>query len=172
MKRTALLLASLLAGPMPLAAQHDHSPYAGREAAEGTTLTPEEVQGLRAGDGMSLALPAELNGYPGPKHVLELADDLDLSAEQAERVREIFTDMQQAAMAVGEEIINAERHLAGAFRAGNATKDQIDRITGHLAEMRGRLRSIHLVAHIETTEALTSEQVSAYGRIRGYHAGH
>ena len=34
---------------------------------------------LRAGRGMGLALAAELNGYPGPAHVLELADKLDLA---------------------------------------------------------------------------------------------
>jgi hypothetical protein len=35
---------------------------------------------------MGLALPAELNGYPGPIHVLELSDKLGLSAEQKSRI--------------------------------------------------------------------------------------
>lgn len=37
---------------------------------------------LRSGKGMALALPAELNGYPGPSHSLERADQLKLSPEQ------------------------------------------------------------------------------------------
>jgi hypothetical protein len=32
---------------------------------------------------MGLALAAELNGYPGPIHVLELGDQLNLSSVQS-----------------------------------------------------------------------------------------
>ena len=44
-------------------------------------VDPYTVADLKAGRGMGLALAAELNGYPGPSHVLELADKLKLSAE-------------------------------------------------------------------------------------------
>ena len=36
---------------------------------------------------MGLALAGELNGYPGPKHVLELAAELDLSEDQRRAVQ-------------------------------------------------------------------------------------
>lgn len=39
-------------------------------------LTPEEVEQYRAGAGMGYAKAAELNHFPGPMHVLELAGPL------------------------------------------------------------------------------------------------
>ena len=49
------------------------SPYVGLEAREIKALSEEQRQELLDGHGMGLALAAELNHYPGPKHVLELA---------------------------------------------------------------------------------------------------
>ena len=45
-------------------------------------LSAEQMTALAAGRGMGSALAAELNGYPGPLHVLELADPLGLSEGQ------------------------------------------------------------------------------------------
>ena len=58
------------------------TPYAGMQARPIKALSDQQIADLKAGRGMGLALAAELNGYPGPLHVLELADKLDLSAEQ------------------------------------------------------------------------------------------
>ena len=54
---------------------------------------------------MGFALPAELNGYPGPRHVLDLADGLELTEVQAERTQELFECMQREAIATGERYI-------------------------------------------------------------------
>jgi len=53
-------------------------------------LSEQQVDDLRAGRGMGLALAAELNGYPGPSHLLELADKLELSADQRVRIGQLF----------------------------------------------------------------------------------
>ena len=52
------------------------SPYSGMQSRPIKALSEQQIADLRAGRGMGLALPAELNGYPGPVHVLELADKL------------------------------------------------------------------------------------------------
>lgn len=57
-------------------------PYAGLETRQIKALSGEPVAELRAGEGMGLALAAELNGYPGPRHVLDLANQLGLTDEQ------------------------------------------------------------------------------------------
>lgn len=57
------------------------SPYAGEEAREIKALSPSDIDGLIAGRGMGYAMAAELNGYPGPAHVLELAEQLELTAD-------------------------------------------------------------------------------------------
>jgi hypothetical protein len=59
-----------------------HSPYAGMQTRTIKALSEQQIADLKAGRGMGLVLPAELNGYPGPAHVLELSDQLGLSAEQ------------------------------------------------------------------------------------------
>jgi len=164
-------LASLAAcAPMSLVGQHQHdtSPYAATQSLEFPTLTPEEVGQLRGGEGMGLARPAELNHFPGPKHLLELASELQLTAAQVERIGVIRLQMTTQAVAKGEEILRAESHLSDVFAGGRPTLEDVARITTHQAKMRGELQAIHLAAHIESTRELTPEQVSAYDRLRGY----
>jgi len=48
-------------------------------------LSEQQITDLKTGRGMGLALAAEFNDYPGPSHVLELADALQLSDEQRRR---------------------------------------------------------------------------------------
>ena len=61
------------------------SPYVGMQTRSIKALSEQQIADLKAGRGMGLALPAELNGYPGPAHVLELSDQLGLSTEQGSR---------------------------------------------------------------------------------------
>ena len=61
-------------------------------------LSDQQVADLKAGRGMGLALAAELNGYPGPAHVLELSDKLGLTVEQRARVQQLFESMKQEAL--------------------------------------------------------------------------
>src|SRR4051794_23181782 len=72
------------------AAANAQTPYAGMQARPIKALSEQQVADLAAGRGMGLALAAELNGYPGPTHVLELADRLELSADQRARIKALF----------------------------------------------------------------------------------
>ena len=146
MPRPVAMLMLALSVAVPAAAQdtahvHDpsHSAYVSHEGAEGTVLTPKEISQLRNGEGMGLALPAELNRYPGPLHTLELEADLKLTPNQVERTREIFDAMKETAVRIGEQIIMVERHLNQTFQSGAATREEIRRMTGHGAELRGEL---------------------------------
>ncbi|MDE0028191.1 MAG: hypothetical protein OXU42_02145 [Deltaproteobacteria bacterium] len=151
-------------------AQHDHrmSPYAHTQSAEFATLTPDEVRELRNGDGMGLARAAELNSFPGPRHLLDLKADLDLTREQVVRIEAIHAKMKTSAVAKGEAILQAESHLANLFAAGRPTAAETTRMTEHLGIMRGQLQAIHLLAHIESTRELTAKQIERYDRLRGY----
>ena len=71
---------------MPAAAQT--SGYSGQEDREIKALSVEDTADLLAGRGMGAARAAELNHYPGPAHVLELREQLGLSAEQIHAVQE------------------------------------------------------------------------------------
>ena len=154
----------------PALAQHGHStsPYAHGQSSEVSSLTADEVRELRNGEGMGLARAAELNHFPGPKHLLELASELDLDPAQVERIEAIHKRMKGQAIAKGEEILEAESHLANLFSSGQPSVTELRRVTEHLGIMRGQLQAIHLLAHIESAGALADEQIEDYDRLRGY----
>ena len=78
----AVLSLTLSAG----AAQAQHAqPYSGMQARAVKALSDEQIADLKTGRGMGLALAAELNGYPGPRHMLELQKELTLSETQRAR---------------------------------------------------------------------------------------
>ncbi len=144
------------------------APYAGFEQREASGLGAAEVADLRAGRGMGFALPAELNGYPGPLHVLELAEQLHLTPTQRARMQELVAAMQAATASLGEALIAAERSLDRVFRSGVATAGEVDMAVEAAALARGRVRAAHLRVHLVTRDALTQEQRIAYARLRGY----
>lgn len=149
-------------------ATHAHGPYSGMQGRTIKALSEQQLSDLRAGKGMSLALPAELNGYPGPSHALELSEPLKLSAEQKSRTQALFNQMQQAAKAAGEEVIAAEAALDALFKTKAATPDALRKATHTAAVAQGQLRETHLRYHLAMVELLSPEQVAAYNRLRGY----
>ena len=167
----ALAWTSVLAlAPAPAAAQHTHaaSHYAHARSVEIPSLSQDEVHELRQGMGMGLARAAELNHFPGPMHLLELAPDLSLGITQERRIQAIFDRMKTEAVAKGEAILTAELHLSELFASGNPSTSAIRHMTGHIGMLRGELQAVHLLAHIEATRELTAEQIDAYDRLRGY----
>jgi hypothetical protein len=65
------------------------SPYAGMQTRSIKALSTQQIDDLRTGRGMGLALAAELNGYPGPAHVLELSERLALSPACAATINRV-----------------------------------------------------------------------------------
>lgn len=145
-----------------------HSAYADQEASGIAGLTAREMAQLLAGEGMGLARPAELNGYPGPLHVLEAADELALSPEQRRRTQEIFDAMHEAAVRLGGEIVERERTLSRRFEHGHIDDAALARLTAEIGALQGELRQVHLRAHLRMKELLSDEQVAAYDALRGY----
>src|SRR5260370_16868302 len=54
-------------------------PYAGMESRAIKTLSDQQIADLKEGNGMGLALAGELNGYPGPRHAIDVTNHLLLS---------------------------------------------------------------------------------------------
>lgn len=152
------------------AQHHGHSPYAGMERREIKSLSDADIADLRRGAGWGLALSAELNGMPGPAHVLELKDRLGLSPAQIASIEAIFLAMQTEARAAGEHFIAAEAAIEGAFRQGNLTEDRLRSLVAAAAEARANLRFIHLSRHLQTPALLTADQIARYNELRGYTA--
>jgi Spy/CpxP family protein refolding chaperone len=147
------------------------SPYVGFETREVKTLSTERQEGLKQGRGMGYALAAEMNGLPGPLHVLELAEQLGLDADQKQRTTMIYNRMRREAIAAGEALIAAEAHLDRMFASRNATPDRVEAQTSVAAAQEARLRAIHLNAHLAMVAVLSPEQIESYNRLRGYAGG-
>ncbi len=167
-----LVLALTLGSKGPLLAQahsHDHaSPYAEYMDREIKALSAEEIAGLLNGDGLGMALPAELNRYPGPRHVLELRAMLGLSADQESKVQAIFNEMQAQARSLGETIVELERELDRSFAEGTITEARLEESLEGIALNRARLRATHLRAHLRVLPVLSDSQLEHYERARGY----
>ena len=117
--KTLLALSVLAAGHAASAAES--SRYAGWQERSIKALSPEQIEDYLEGRGMGMALPAELNGYPGPRHVLELADELDLTPDQRARTEQLFEDMRRKAIDLGEQIVEREATLDELFASGTAS---------------------------------------------------
>lgn len=144
------------------------NPYSGQEQREIKALSPEEIQGYLAGKGAGLAKAAELNHYPGPVHVLELADKLQLSAEQKTRTKAIFDAMQKEAINQGKALIEKERELDRLFAAGAATPGSLRSTLKQIGVLQAEVRRAHLQAHIEQQAILSKAQIALYDKLRGY----
>ncbi len=165
-----LLIFSAACSPAP-----QPSPYAGQTESPVRGLTAQEVADLLAGRGAGYARTAELNSYPGPRHVLDLGRRLDLSDAQRERTQQVFDRMQRDAQRLGAAIVALEGELSAAFAGRVIAPGQLDARVDSLGSLYGRLRAVHLQAHLETTALLRADQIQAYDRLRGYgdstHAG-
>jgi Spy/CpxP family protein refolding chaperone len=144
------------------------SPYAGMEARPIKALSEQQIADLKTGRGMGLALPAELNGYPGPAHVLELSDQLGLSAEQKARVQNLFDAMKAEAVPLGERLLEQEAALDQLFASRTVTPERLKAATAAIGVTQGKLREIHLKYHLQTAQILTSDQMQQYSALRGY----
>ncbi len=143
-------------------------PYAGQHQRAITSFSEEEVSGLREGRGLGFAKPAELNGYPGPLHVLELATELGLSDEQRRAIEAIFARMKEEARAAGVRYLEAESAVDAAFRSGDATPERISALVRQAEAARAEVRLAHLKAHLATAPLLTAKQRHRYAELRGY----
>ena len=144
------------------------SPYAGEQTRPIKTLSERDVDELRSGGGWGLAKAAELNGVPGPKHVLELAEQLDLTPQQRDAVERVFQDMSTQAKTLGAQFVTAERELSDAFAAEPVDRAHVQQLVQASAGARAQLQLAHLAAHIDTAALLTPQQRERYVQLRGY----
>jgi len=165
----ALTLATIaIALPGQPAAADNQKEYAGQQSRAIKALSESDIAELRNGDGMGLAKAAELNGYPGPRHVLDLANELRLSEVQIKQVTAIRERMSVVARALGTALIERERTLDQLFAEGKITLERLAAETATIGDLQARLRAAHLAAHIETRGILSTEQAAQYNKLRGY----
>jgi hypothetical protein len=171
MFRNVLLGAAAAAALLAVDSASAQSPYTGQEAREIKALSPQEVSDLLAGKGMGFAKVAELNGYPGPVHVVELATQLQLTPEQMARTQALFNKMQARAVSIGRQLVDEERALDGQFASKSITAASLQSSLERIANLQAELRRVHLQTHLEQTALLSGAQIAAYSKLRGYGDG-
>lgn len=149
----------------------EQSTYVGEETRTIKSLSKERISGLLQGKGLGYAKVAELNGYPGPSHVLELAEALELTAEQKTNTENLFKKMQSAAQALGHELVEAEQRLDALFVKGEVSLSQVTASLTQVGILEARLRATHVNAHLAQKTILTPHQVQKYMKLRGYADG-
>jgi Spy/CpxP family protein refolding chaperone len=144
------------------------SPYSGEEQRRVASLSEKEIESLMRGDGMGFAKLAELNHFPGPKHVLDLSEQLGLSTSQVDATRQLYEEMRRNAVKCGEQLVQAESRLDEAFKDGSVSAASLEAALLDIEKIRAHLRYIHLESHLRQTAILTTEQVARYDELRGY----
>ena len=144
------------------------SDYTGEVDRVIKSLSANDIKDLTLGNGMGLAKAAELNGYPGPKHVLEMQEELLLEKEQLTSIKLIFEEMKSQARSQGKIFISLEKSLNDHFSNATITNDTLESTVKNISEAKNNLRYIHLSAHIKTTEILSKNQIKKYNQLRGY----
>jgi Spy/CpxP family protein refolding chaperone len=163
-----VLILAACALAVPVLADAPMTPYAGQQTRAIKALSDDDIAALLKGEGMGMAKAAELNGYPGPVHVLALAKELHLTEDQLQQLTAVYDHMSAAAKPLGAELVERERILDQLFGSGQITPDRLAAETAGIGELQGRLRSVHLAAHLKTRALLTAEQIAIYQRLRGY----
>lgn len=143
-------------------------PYAGEQQREIKALSDEDMKAYQHGQGHGFAKAAELNGYPGPLHTLELAQALKLSDEQRTQSQALLTQHKAEARRLGTELIEAERALDQAFANHSINPDLLNQLTRTAGEKLAQLRAEHLQTHLAQAALLTPQQIERYQTLRGY----
>jgi len=159
----AVLLAQHQHGSQP--AHPDDAPAVQSAERGHHAFLEMERQAIERGEGFGMAMPADRSGYPGPKHVLELKEELKLTPVQAAAMDKLFAEMKQKALERGREVLNAEQRLEQMFAEGRS-EDELREETYRIASLRAELRWVHLRTHLATRRLLTPQQVEAYTHIR------
>ena len=160
--------------PFLLSVGHSMSPYVHQVKNKIKSLSREDLRGLKSGHGTpfgGMAKAAELNGLPGPRHVLDLKGELGLTLEQIKNIEGIYKKMNEKAVKVGRELVAKEAFMDREFQEGRVNPKNLEQMVNDSAQKYSQLRYIHLVAHLETAKVLQKKQVDQYNELRGYTSG-
>jgi Spy/CpxP family protein refolding chaperone len=170
--RRSIILAVLLFMPSGLVYAQGgpdyRSKYVGQETREIKTLSREDMEELSTGEGWGLAKAAELNGVPGPAHLLQMKSEIQLSGKQVEQIEQLYDEMKSQAVPLGLKLIGLERELNEAFATGRIDEENLKDVLTRISDVYGKLRFVHLSAHLKTPAILTAEQMKLYNELRGY----
>lgn len=166
---SSLGLIVLFLSPTPALAEENYkSKYVGQEHREIKNLSPDDIKELQRGGGWGLAKAAELNGVPGPAHILEMEEKINLTDKQKKEIQKIYNSMKSEAVVLGEHLIRLETKLNKSFSDRTINQALLENSIQEIEKVRAKLRLVHLSTHLQTPNILTNEQIILYNNLRGY----
>lgn len=167
----ALVLAGLALVVVTASAQHGGgSGGHGGGAGDGHRKAQECEAGFERvvadGRGFGMAFAADQNGYPGPTHVLELAERLGLTADQEAKARELLHAMLAESRPKGARLLEAEARLRRLFAERVAGEPALRAAVLEVERARAEVRLVHLLTHVKTRGLLTEQQIRLYHEAR------
>lgn len=144
------------------------SKYVGQENRKIKSLSLDDIKELKKGAGWGLAKAAELNGYPGPSHVLKMKEKINLSNQQEKKIETVFINMKEKAIILGNKLIRLEEKLNSEFIKKTITKIKLNKLVLEIEKIRAQLRLVHLNTHLQMPDILNPSQVDLYNKLRGY----
>ena len=150
------------------AEQKGLSKYSGQEKRAIKSLSSEDIDELKSGGGWGFAKVAELNGLPGPIHLLELKDEIELTDYQTQAIQNLYDEMKTQAIEHGKMFIELEQKLEELFQSSSPNANELEALLVKIENTRKKLRFTHLAAHLKTPRILTSMQIESYNNLRGY----
>jgi Spy/CpxP family protein refolding chaperone len=141
-----------------------HGSGAGQLAAQRCETEFEQVIGQGRGFGMAFA--ADRHGYPGPMHVLELREQLQLSVEQTRQIEALMQAMFAESRPRSARLLEAEGRLSALFAGGRAEEAAVRAAVADVEQARREVRLVHLLTHLRTRDLLTGEQRRLYHEAR------
>lgn len=166
-KLCLVLLFSIVA-PMLVFANNYESKYVGEEHRSIKSLSSDDIAELKKGGGWGLARAAELNGVPGPAHILEMGEKINLTDEQKKKIQKIFNEMKVEAVVLGDQLIRLELELNNGFSNRTINETLLEKLVREIEKIRAELRIVHLSTHLQTPNILSNEQIILYNQLRGY----
>ncbi len=144
-----------------------HAAEAAREGTGIPALSEAQAASYLDGEAMWQASVAELNHYPSPRRVLELAEALELTEEQQRATTKLHEETRREAIRLGRELVALEQRLNRIFVWNQATADNTAKIVLDIGTLQTQIRLTHLAASIRQKPLLTEEQVRRYDELQG-----
>lgn len=166
--KLSVILLFVFITPVSVFGGTNTSKYVGEEYRKIKSLSPDDIKELKKGGGWGLAKAAELNGIPGPAHILEMEDKIDLTDDQKRKIQKIYDEMKGEAIALGEQLIRLEMGLNNGFAARIMDQELLEKSVREIEDVRAKLRIVHLSTHLQTPNILTNKQIVLYNQLRGY----
>jgi len=117
------------------------------------SISLDKEQLLR-GEDAGQTLIADTNGFPSPKKILALKDQLGLTKVQLKKIDEMLDNLSVSATVKGQEIVEVEDGLGRMFISGNIVENVLRTQLERIGKMRAELRFMHLQVYLKTKKIL------------------